>query len=82
MFFNCSNTCKLFYMQISKEKKVEKFLDGQCPPSKWNQTRNTQNCTNECKNDGDCHNDYKCCTNGCSRVCKEPWFPRRGLIQF
>lgn len=69
-------------MQISKEKKVEKFLDGQCPPSKWNQTRNTQNCTNECKNDGDCHNDYKCCTNGCSRVCKEPWFPRRGLIQF
>ncbi|CAB3977024.1 WAP four-disulfide core domain 1 isoform X1 [Paramuricea clavata] len=60
-------------------KEVHNFVDGECPPSAnvLNVNGVDGKCQNECSSDIDCTEDYRCCQDGCSFKCMEPWFPNR-----
>ncbi|CAD5121248.1 DgyrCDS9780 [Dimorphilus gyrociliatus] len=42
--------------------------EGKCPDH-WNLPAS---CRAECKRDDDCDGDFKCCSNGCGRLCVDP----------
>ncbi|XP_038073191.1 keratin-associated protein 5-1-like isoform X2 [Patiria miniata] len=44
---------------------------GQCPMEEG-RTDSGDTCTNDCGSDGDCGDELKCCSIGCSYVCTEP----------
>uniref|UniRef100_A0A8C1K292 WAP domain-containing protein n=1 Tax=Cyprinus carpio TaxID=7962 RepID=A0A8C1K292_CYPCA len=43
---------------------------GKCPP----RSSGTRSCTSSpCKNDSNCPNNEKCCSNGCGLYCTAPY---------
>ncbi|XP_074066205.1 WAP four-disulfide core domain protein 2 [Macrotis lagotis] len=49
------------------QNRTEAEKEGVCP-----ETRETFDCPNECKTDGDCPEILKCCTVGCTSICRIP----------
>uniref|UniRef100_A0A8C1S1T2 WAP domain-containing protein n=1 Tax=Cyprinus carpio TaxID=7962 RepID=A0A8C1S1T2_CYPCA len=42
---------------------------GKCPP----RSSGNRSCTSSCKNDSNCPNNEKCCSNGCGLYCTAPY---------
>ncbi|KTG44367.1 hypothetical protein cypCar_00047258, partial [Cyprinus carpio] len=48
---------------------------GKCPP----RSSGTRSCTSSpCKNDSNCPNNEKCCSNGCGLYCTAPYTVKPG----
>ncbi|KTG34304.1 hypothetical protein cypCar_00035302 [Cyprinus carpio] len=46
---------------------------GKCPP----RSSGNRSCTSSCKNDSNCPNNEKCCSNGCGLYCTAPYTVKR-----
>uniref|UniRef100_A0A0N4Z2A4 Fibronectin type-III domain-containing protein n=1 Tax=Parastrongyloides trichosuri TaxID=131310 RepID=A0A0N4Z2A4_PARTI len=62
---SCYESCRFIYN--STLTKV-----GLCPNDKKGKSILVNECSAACSNDGDCPDIQKCCTIGCSRICKKP----------
>ncbi|BFZ02736.1 hypothetical protein BsWGS_05775 [Bradybaena similaris] len=65
----CNTELMDTYATCCRSDPANTVKPGNCPAITNN---DTSYCSDECNNDGDCRNDYKCCSLGCRRSCIPP----------
>uniref|UniRef100_A0A8C2HE62 WAP domain-containing protein n=1 Tax=Cyprinus carpio TaxID=7962 RepID=A0A8C2HE62_CYPCA len=69
---NVFNLSEMFSVALSCVYITAK--PGKCPP----RSSGNRSCTSSCKNDSNCPNNEKCCSNGCGLYCTAPYTVKPG----
>uniref|UniRef100_A0A9J7XMS5 WAP domain-containing protein n=1 Tax=Cyprinus carpio carpio TaxID=630221 RepID=A0A9J7XMS5_CYPCA len=57
-----------------RTRRLNPAKPGKCPP----RSSGNGSCTSSCKNDSNCPNNEKCCSNGCGLYCTAPYTVKPG----